>query len=128
MSTGVSCGDVDARRDGCSHSEDGERTDPAINPNADWMAKHFGAAPVDDTDQDRLGDDDDARDAQRGRQPHQVTPLQPTYCLIARRVMGDESGTGGAEGTVRGGITTSIPPMGFAASALPAQAWCLRRQ
>jgi hypothetical protein len=28
------------------------------------MAKNFGAAPAENTDQNRLGDDDDARDAQ----------------------------------------------------------------
>ena len=74
LSTGMPCGDVNARRDGKPYSEDGDQADPAMRPDMEWTAKKFRAAPVDNTDQNHLGDDDDARDAQRGRHPHQVTP------------------------------------------------------
>jgi hypothetical protein len=64
--TRVSCGDVDARRYRKSYSDDRDQADPAIRPDLDCAAKDFGAVPVDHTYQNRLGDDDDARDAQRG--------------------------------------------------------------
>jgi hypothetical protein len=76
--TVVPCGDVDARRNGKSYSDDGDQA--AILPGMEWAAKDFGVAPVDQTYQNRLGDDDDARDAQRSRQPHQVTPLHIGPC------------------------------------------------
>lgn len=63
--TVVPCGDVDARRCGKTYGDDDDQADPAIRPGMKWAAKDFGAAPVDHTYQNRLGDDDDACYAQR---------------------------------------------------------------
>src|SRR6478735_6346807 len=69
--TVVPCGDVDPRRYRESDSDDGDQADPAIHPDMEWAAKDFSAAPVHHTYQSRLGDDDDAGDAQRGGHQHQ---------------------------------------------------------
>ena len=57
----------------------------------EWAAKDFGAALVDHTDQNRVGDDDDARDAQRSRQTRQVTPSAHRAMLEMRTVAGPSS-------------------------------------
>ena len=89
--TVVPCGDVDARGYGKSYRDDGDQADPAIRPDMEWAAKDFGAALVDHTDQNRVGDDDDARDAQRSRQTRQVTPSAHRAMLEMRTVAGPSS-------------------------------------